>query len=70
MIKARHIPHYIIKSKNLLNSKMTEKRSKEIVDVLSKYDTILVFTLDAFECDLEEPHFNNALLKHEALHQQ
>jgi len=34
MIKARHIPHYIIESKNLFNSKMTEKMSREIVDVL------------------------------------
>ena len=66
MIKTRHIPHYIIKSRNLFNSKMTEKMSMEIVDVLSKYNTTLVFTLDAFECVFEEPHFNNALLKHEA----
>ena len=66
MIKARHIPHYIIKSRNLFNSKMTEKMSKEIVDVLSKYDKTHVFTLDAFECVFEETHFNNALLKHEA----
>ena len=65
-INARHIPHYIIKSRNLFNSKMTEKMSKEIVDVLSKYDTTHVFTLDAFECVFEETHFNNALLKHEA----
>jgi hypothetical protein len=32
----------------------------------SKYNTTLVFTLDAFECVFEEPHFNNALLKHES----
>jgi hypothetical protein len=66
-IKARHIPHYIIESRNLFNSKMTEQMSKEIVDVLSKYDTTHVFTLDAFEHVFEETHFNNALLKHEAL---
>jgi hypothetical protein len=48
MIKTRHIPHYIIKSRNLFSSKMTEKISMEIVDVLSKYNTTLVFTLDAF----------------------
>jgi hypothetical protein len=47
-IKDRHIPHYIIESRNLFNSKMTEKMSREIVDVLSKYDTTHVFTLDAF----------------------
>jgi hypothetical protein len=39
MIKARHIPHYIIESRNLFNSKMTEQMSKEIVDGLMKYDT-------------------------------
>jgi hypothetical protein len=66
-IKDRHIPHYIIESRNLFNSKMTEKMSREIVDVLSKYDTTHVFTLDAFERVFEETHFNNALLKHEAL---
>jgi hypothetical protein len=63
MIKARHIPHYIIESRNLLNSKMTEQMSKEIVDVLSKYDVTHVFTLDAFECVFELTHYNNALLK-------
>jgi hypothetical protein len=30
MIKARHIPHYIIESRNLFNSKLTEKMSKQI----------------------------------------
>ena len=49
MIKARHIPHYIIESRNMFNSKMTEKMSTEIVDVLSKYHTTHVFTLDAFD---------------------
>ena len=28
MIKARHIPHYILKSRNLFNSKLTEKNVK------------------------------------------
>ena len=36
MIKARHIPYYIIESRNLFNSKMTEQMSTEIVDILSK----------------------------------
>jgi hypothetical protein len=67
MIKARHIPHYIIKSRNLFNSKMTEKMSKEIVDVLSNYDTTHVFTLDAFDRIVKLKHYNNALLKREAL---
>ena len=68
MIKARHIPHYIIESRNMFNSKMTEKRSKEIVDVLSKYHTTThVFTLDAFECVFELAHYNNALLKRASL---
>jgi hypothetical protein len=66
-INARHIPHYIIESRNLFNSKMTEKMSKEIVDVLSKYDTTHVFTLDAFESVFKLTHFNNALLKGVAL---
>jgi hypothetical protein len=56
MIKARHIPHYIIESRNLFYSKMTEKMSKEIVDVLSKYDTTHVFTLDAFDPILKLAH--------------
>jgi hypothetical protein len=64
MIKARHIPHYIIEGRNLFNSKMTEQMSKEIVDVLSKYDTTHVFMLDAFEGVFKETHFNNILLKH------
>jgi hypothetical protein len=67
MIKARHIPHYIIESRNLFNSKMTETMSKEIVDVLSKYDTTYVFTLDAFDCVFKLTQYNNALLKHETL---
>jgi hypothetical protein len=66
MIKARYIPHYIIESRNLFNSKMTERMSKEIVDVLSKYDTTHVFTSEDFECVFEETHFSIALLKHEA----
>jgi hypothetical protein len=45
MIKDRHIPHYILESRNLFYSKMTEKMSKEIVDVLSKYNTTHVFTI-------------------------
>ena len=48
MIKARHIPHYIIESRNLLNSKMTEQMSKEIVDVLSKYDATHFFYIRCF----------------------
>ena len=67
MIKDRHIPHYIIESKNLFNSKMTEQMSKEIVDVLSNYDTTHVFTLDAFHLTSLFTHYNNALLKREAL---
>jgi hypothetical protein len=63
MIKGRRIPHYIIESRNLFNSKLTEKMSKEIVDVLSKYDTIHVFTLDAFERVCKLTNYNNALLK-------
>jgi hypothetical protein len=50
MIKARNIPNYIMKGINLFNSKMTEKMSTEIVEVLSKYDTTHVFRLDAFQC--------------------
>jgi len=67
MIKARHIPHYIIESRNVFNSKMTEKMSTEIVDVLSKYDTTHVFTLEAFERVFKLTHYNNALIKREAL---
>ena len=50
MIKPRHNPHYIIQSRNLFNSKLTEQISKKVVNVLSKYDTRHVFPLDAFEC--------------------
>jgi hypothetical protein len=69
MIKARHIPHYIIESRNLFNSKLTEKMSKEVVDILSKYkyDTTHVFTLDAFNVVFEKTHYKWALLKHAAL---
>ena len=67
MIKAGHIPHYIIECRNLFNSKMTEKMSKEIADVLSKHDTTHVFTLDAFDRIFHEAHYNKALLKHTAL---
>jgi hypothetical protein len=67
MIKARHISHYIIEGRNLFNSKMTEKMSKEIVDVLSNYDTTHVFTLDAFDRIFMLTNYNNALLKREAL---
>ena len=63
MIKARHIPHYIIESRNVFNSKMTDKMSTEIVDVLSKYDTTNVFRLGAFECVFDVTHYNNVLLK-------
>ena len=68
MITAKHIPHYFIESRNLFNSKMTEKLSTEIVDILSKYDTAHVFTLDAFESVTKITHYNNALLKHATLH--
>jgi hypothetical protein len=67
MIKARHIPHYIIKSRNLFNSKMTEKMSTEIVDVLNKYDTTHVFILDAFDRIFKLTRYDNALLKRGAL---
>jgi hypothetical protein len=60
-IKARHIQHYIIESRNLFNSKMTEKMSTEIVDVLSKYDTTHVCTLDAFDRIFKLTDYNNAL---------
>jgi hypothetical protein len=46
---------------------MTEKLSKEIVDVLSNYDTTHVFTLDAFDRIFKLTHYNNVLLKREAL---
>ena len=67
MIKARHIPHYIIKSRNLFNSKLTETMSTEIVDVLSKFDMTRVFRLDTFKCVFEVTHYNNLLLKHETI---
>ena len=67
MIKARHIPHYIIESRNLFNSKMTEQMSKEIVDVLSKYDTRHVFRLDAFKLVFQITLYNNVLLKRTVL---
>jgi hypothetical protein len=67
MIKGRHISHYIIESGNLFNSKLNEKMSKEIVDVLSKYDMIHVFALNAFEPVLKLTNYNNALLKDVAL---
>ena len=66
-IKAGHIQHYIIESRNLFNSKMNEKMSKEIVDVLSNYDTTHVFTLAAFDRICKFTHYDNALLKREAL---
>jgi hypothetical protein len=46
---------------------MTEQMSKEIVDVLSNYDTTHVFTLDAFDRIFKLTNYNNALLKREAL---
>ena len=67
MIKARHIQHYIIESRNLFNSKMTEKMSREIVDVLSKCDTTRIFRLGAFEDVFKLTHYNNVLLKHGTL---
>jgi hypothetical protein len=51
----------------MFNPKITEKMSKEIVDVLSNYDTTHVFTLDAFDRIFMLTHYNNALLKREAL---
>ena len=67
MIKARHIPHYILESRNLFNSKMTEKMSMEIVNVLSKYDRTHVFTLDAFKHVFQLTNYSNALSKRETL---
>ena len=67
MIKARHISHYIIESRNLFNSIMTETMSEEIIDILSKYGTAHVCRLNAFENVLEVTHYENALLKHAAL---
>jgi hypothetical protein len=66
MIKIRHIPHYILESRNLFSSKMTETMSNEIVDVLSTYHMTHVFTLDAFEIIFKATHYNNELLKREA----
>jgi hypothetical protein len=63
MIKARYIPHYIIVKRNMFDSKMTETMSKEIVDVLSKYNTTHIFQLGAFEQIFKLTHYNNALLK-------
>ena len=67
MIQVRHIPHYIIESRNLFNSKMTEHMSMKIVDVLRKYDMTHVFTLHAFEYILALTHCNSTLLKRESL---
>ena len=66
MTKARHIPHYIIESRNLFNSKMTEQMSTELVEVLSKYVTTHVGMLDAFKYVFEVTYFNTILLKHTA----
>ena len=41
--------------------------STEIVDVLSKYHTTHVFTLDAFDRIFKLTHYNNALLKRKVL---
>ena len=46
---------------------MTEKMSTEIVDVLNKYDTTHVFTLDAFDRIFKLTHHDNAFLKRGAL---
>jgi hypothetical protein len=62
IIKARHIPHYIIESRNLFNSKLTEKCQSKY-----KYDTTHVFTLDAFNVVFEKTHYKRALLKHAGL---
>ena len=67
MIKARHIPHYIIERRNLFNSKMNEQMSREIVDVLSKCDTTRIFRLGAFENVDKFTHYNIVLLKHMTL---
>jgi hypothetical protein len=67
MIEARHIPHYIIASRNLFDSKLTEQISKEVVDILSKYDTTDVFKLHAFNRVFKETQYKKALLKHAAL---
>jgi hypothetical protein len=46
---------------------MTEQMSTEIVDILNKYDTAHVFTLDAFERVFKLTYYNNVLLKNETL---
>jgi hypothetical protein len=46
---------------------MTEQMSTEIVDILNKYDTAQVFTLDAFERVFKLTYYNNVLLKNETL---
>ena len=70
MIKARRIPHYIIESRNLFNSKMTVTMSTEIVDVLSKYVTTdgtnHILTLVAFDKILKITHYRNTVLKRTA----
>jgi hypothetical protein len=55
------MPYYIIESRNIFNSKMTEKMSTEIVDVLSKYDTTHVCTLDAFDRIFKLTDYNQEL---------
>jgi hypothetical protein len=67
MIKARHIQHYIIESRNLFNSKMTEQMSNEIVKVLRKCDTTRIFKLSAFENVARLTDYDNGLLKHMTL---
>jgi hypothetical protein len=46
---------------------MTEQMSKEIVDVLSKYDTTHVCTLDAFNRIFKLTDYNNALTSDKVL---
>jgi hypothetical protein len=67
MIEARHIPHHIIESRNLFDSKLTEQISKEVVDILSKYDTTDVFKLHTFNRVIKETQYKKTLLKHAAL---
>jgi hypothetical protein len=67
MIEARHIPHHIIESRNLFDSKLTEQISKEVVDILSKYDTTDVFKLHTFNRVFKETQYKKTLLKHAAL---
>jgi hypothetical protein len=66
-IKARHIQHYIIESRNLFNSKMTKQMSREIVDVLKNCDTTHIFKLDAFEYVKKLTKYNIVMLKHMTL---